>query len=96
MTTIIPTGPIAHLFEALSSLERFKRRTTRSFNTLTEREKEVLALVADGLSNPEVAEQLQLSRLTVQNHRASIRQKLGIHSEADYVKFALAYDLIPL
>lgn len=87
---------MAHLFKALSSLERFKRKTVKSFSTLTEREMEVLTLVADGLSNSEVSGQLQLSRLTVQNHRASIRQKLGISSEADYVKFALAHELIPL
>lgn len=96
MTAVIPNGPVAHVFKALSSLEVFKRKKAKSFSTLTEREREVLALVADGLPNPGIAERLQLSRLTVQNHRASIRQKLGINSEADYVKFALAYELIQL
>ncbi len=80
----------------MESLRQFAQFKGKAFQSLTEREVEVLTLVAEGLSNPNIARQLGIARVTVQNHRASIRQKLNITSEADYVKFALAYDLIQL
>lgn len=94
MTTIIPPGPIDHMLEAMVSLGEIKNQSEHTFDTLTPREKEVLVMVAEGLPNPEIARQLQLSRVTVQNHRANIRQKLNIVSEPDYVKVALAFGLI--
>lgn len=96
MTTIIPPGPIDHMLEALASLGRIRQQHEGTFKTLTQREIELLVLVAEGLPNPKIARRLNISRATVQNHRASIRQKLAIGTEADYVKFALAYGLIKL
>lgn len=78
------------------SLERFKKKKKVFFETVTEREKEVLALVASGMSNPAIAEKLIISRVTVQNHRASIRQKLGIKNDHDFLRYAFAFDLIEL
>lgn len=94
MTTIVPPGPIDHMFDALASLGAIKQRHSRTFSTLTPRETEVLGLVAEGLANREIAQALQISRVTVQNHRANIREKLAVSSEADYVKIALAYGLV--
>lgn len=85
---------VNHLLLSMVSLEQFKRSEQAAFNSVTAREKEVLSLVAEGLDNPAVAAELGLSRITVQNHRAAIRRKLGITSEAGYVKYALAFDLI--
>lgn len=96
MTRLIPTGPVAHIFAAISALHCFRLENADAFNSLTARETEVLALVAQGLSNPDVASELKISRATVQNHRASVREKLDITSEVDYIKFALAYELIRL
>jgi len=56
---------------------------------LTEREKQVVRLVADGLSSREIAEELGLSVKTVDTHRANIMEKLGIHSSAELVKYAI-------
>ncbi|PHV12555.1 response regulator [Chitinimonas sp. BJB300] len=57
--------------------------------SLTEREREVLILLAKGLSNKAIAQQLEISVRTVETHRLSIRRKLGIDSAAGLVKYAL-------
>jgi two-component system response regulator NreC len=61
---------------------------------LSERELEVLRLIALGHTNNEIAEQLFLSVRTVETHRAHIQQKLGRSSRAELVRYALDNDLI--
>ncbi len=61
---------------------------------LTERERQVLILVADGLSNQEVADKLIISVKTVERHRANILAKLGLHSRTELVKYAIRKGLI--
>lgn len=63
--------------------------TERQFEQLSDREKEVLKLLAEGQSNNEIAELLCLSVKTVMSHRASIMEKLDIHNRTDLVKFAI-------
>ncbi|MEX1196883.1 MAG: helix-turn-helix transcriptional regulator [Pseudohongiellaceae bacterium] len=88
------TGAASHYLDQMVSLAEFRRERRRDFDSLTGREKEVLILVADGLDNTAISARLQITRVTVQNHRASIRQKLDISSQTGYTKFALAFDLI--
>lgn len=78
----------------VSNLQRFINKFSEKYETLTDKEVEILALVASGLKNLEIAEQLDISRATVQNHRSNIRKKLDIDSQADYIKYALAFGLI--
>jgi two-component system, NarL family, response regulator NreC len=61
---------------------------------LTEREVEVLRLIALGHTNSEIAGQLYLSVRTVESHRAHIQQKLRLASRADLVRYALDHGLI--
>jgi two-component system response regulator NreC len=61
---------------------------------LTDREAEVLRLIALGHTNPEIAEQLALSVRTVESHRSHIQQKLGASSRAELVRFALDHGII--
>ncbi len=63
---------------------------------LTPRENEVLFLIADGLTNNEIGEKLEISVKTVDRHRENIMQKLNIHSRIDLVKFAIRTGLIDL
>ncbi len=63
---------------------------------LTPREKEVLVLIAEGLTNPEIADKLVISVKTVDRHRENIMRKLNLHSRIDLVKYAIRHGLIAL
>ncbi len=63
---------------------------------LTNREREVLTLIADGLSNKEIARKLGVGVRTVETHRERIMRKLDIHSVAGLTRFAIAKGLIAL
>jgi DNA-binding NarL/FixJ family response regulator len=72
----------------LRSLGAPGRTFARTTGMLTERESQVLRLVAAGLSNPEIAERLYISRKTASNHVSSILTKLGLRNRAEAVAFA--------
>lgn len=61
---------------------------------LSEREREVLRLIALGHTNAEIASQLYLSIRTVESHRAHVQQKLGLSSRSELVRYALANGLV--
>ena len=63
---------------------------------LTPREQEVLTLIAQGLSNNEIADQLVISAKTVDRHRENIMRTLNLHNRVDLVKYALRKGLIDL
>jgi len=63
---------------------------------LTTREQEVLTLIAEGLSNNEIADRLVISAKTVDRHRENIMRKLNLHNRVDLVKYALRKGLIDL
>lgn len=89
-----PTGPIDNFRKQISDLHQFRKKEQDRFKELTDREIEVLMLVAEGKKSPAIARQLNISRSTVQNHRARVRHKLNIRNQTEYIKYALAYDLI--
>jgi DNA-binding NarL/FixJ family response regulator len=68
--------------------------TEDPYDALTDREKQVLKLVAEGRSNKEVAELLDISVKTAMSHREHIMQKLDLHSRTDLIKFALQKGVI--
>lgn len=71
-----------------------ERGLTDSYELLTDREKEVLQLLAEGRSNKEVAAQLDVGVSTVETHRANLMQKLNLHSTAEIVLYAMRKRLI--
>jgi pimeloyl-ACP methyl ester carboxylesterase/DNA-binding CsgD family transcriptional regulator len=62
--------------------------TDSAFAALSSRERQVLALMADGLSNSDIAERLQISDKTVRNHASNLFDKLGVWSRAQAIVFA--------
>ena len=73
-----------------------RRGAGRGFEALTEREREVLALIAQGRSNQEIADQLVISIKTVNRHRENIMAKLNLHSRVELVRYAIEKGLIDL
>jgi two-component system response regulator NreC len=71
-----------------------KRGLTDSYHLLTDREKEVLHLLAEGRSNKEVATLLDLGVSTVETHRANLMQKLNLHNTAEIVLYAVRKGII--
>lgn len=85
----------AYLSPEISSIviERMRRSgpadATDSLNLLTDREREVLQLIAEGHTNQEIADKLVVAASTVAVHRSNLMRKLDLHNTADLVKYAI-------
>jgi len=71
-----------------------KRSLSDSYHLLTDREKEVLYLLAEGRSNKEAATLLDLGLSTIETHRANLMQKLTLHNTAEIVLYAVRKGII--
>lgn len=71
-----------------------ERGVADSYDLLSDREREVLQLIAEGKSNKEVATVLDVSPYTVETHRGKLMQKLNLHSTADIVLYAVRKGII--
>lgn len=65
-----------------------------SADLLTVREKEILNLTANGLTSKEIGERLDISARTVEAHRANIREKLGLATQSELIKYAMDHNLM--
>jgi DNA-binding CsgD family transcriptional regulator len=72
----------------------FKSKQPENQPTLTRREKEVLSLILQELTNQEIAKKLFISLHTVDNHRSSLLQKLDVKNTAGLVKKAMEHGLV--
>jgi two-component system response regulator NreC len=75
-------------------LQRATAQDRATLDGLTEREREVLTLIAEGLTNQEIAGRLYISIKTVQTHRAHIMEKLNLHDRTELVRYAIRKGLI--
>lgn len=97
ITCAIPIDPLHHVTSKVNRLleeNNFLRRNQHIFASLTRREKEILRLLALGLSAIEIAEQAGISEKTAVTHRRNIKAKIGAQSSYDLTSFAQAFDLI--
>ncbi len=78
-------------------LHQFKSGNLKSpLESLTNRQREVLQLIAEGLTNKGIAQKLSISVKTVETHRAHIMNKLNIHDQAGLTRFAIRHGIINL
>jgi DNA-binding NarL/FixJ family response regulator len=75
-------------------LNDYRKHVTDPIDLLTSREREVLQLIAEGKTNKEIANLLELSVYTVEAHRGRILEKLNLHNAGDIVRFAIRHGLI--
>ena len=75
-------------------LPRLHRQSGGGRTELTEREREILDLLAKGLSNADIAQELTISVHTVRNHVANVSAKLGAHSKLEVLAIAVREGLV--
>jgi DNA-binding NarL/FixJ family response regulator len=93
-------GAVLHPMAARVLVDAYRRcectERIDSYERLTDREREVLILVAEGYTNHQMAEILHVSPKTVDGHRTSLMSKLGLHDRTEVIKYALRRQLIEL
>ena len=75
-------------------LSDYRKNVTDPLDLLTNREREVLKLIAEGKTNKEIATTLNLSVYTVDSHRGKVMEKLNLHSTGELVRFAMKHGLV--
>jgi len=75
-------------------LNNFSAKSSSPLDNLTKREKEILALIAQGLTDKEIADKVFLSPLTIITHRKNILGKLGLKNKVELTRFAIDNKLI--
>jgi two-component system response regulator NreC len=75
-------------------LQRATTQDRQNLDGLTAREREVLTLIAEGMTNQQIAGKLYISIKTVQTHRAHIMEKLNLHDRTELVRYAIRKGLI--
>ena len=85
---------------AKRAIDAYVRQTQEStldrYETLTDREREVLHLAAEGLTNAKVADRLSISPRTAESHRNNMMRKLGLRTQTDLVLYALRRGIITM
>lgn len=87
-------GGIFFSGEAGEALQEYQRSSINELPVLTAREKEILELIAEGYTNPQIAEKIFLSSFTVDSHRKNLLAKLGVKNTASLIRLAVERKLI--
>lgn len=87
-------GGIFFSGEAGEALQAHQRSSMQELPVLSAREKEILELIAEGYTNPQIAEKIFLSSFTVDSHRKNLLAKLGVKNTASLIRLAVERKLI--
>ena len=77
----------------LSKIEADKQTEIRDISFLSDREMEIAALICDGLTNKQIAEKINLSPKTVDNHRTNMMRKLDVHNVVELIRVCLKHGI---
>ena len=87
-------GGIYFSGEASQALAEYQRSSKTELPLLTPREKEILELIAEGYTNPQIAEKIFLSQFTVDSHRKNLLAKMNVKNTASLIRLAVEQKLI--
>ncbi|MBU1105279.1 MAG: LuxR C-terminal-related transcriptional regulator [Candidatus Riflebacteria bacterium] len=87
-------APSVNALLAERQLQLMDSTNSQSVEVLTRREKQILGMIAGGMTNKNIALDLQISIHTVENHRANLSEKLGSKNVASLVQYAIQKGLI--
>jgi DNA-binding NarL/FixJ family response regulator len=87
-------GSIYFSGEVGQALQEYQKSSKAEIPALSIREKEILELIAEGYTNPQIAEKIFLSQFTVDSHRKNLLAKLNVKNTATLIKFAVEHKLI--
>lgn len=90
----VHSGGIFFSGEVGQALKEYQRSAKKELPVLSNREKEILELIAEGFTNPQIAEKIFLSQFTVDSHRKNLLAKLNVKNTATLIKFAVEHKLI--
>lgn len=90
----VNSGGIFFSGEAGEALMEYQKSSKEQLPELSSREKEILGLIAEGYTNPQIAEKIFLSSFTVDSHRKNLLAKLNVKNTATLIKFAVENKLI--
>jgi DNA-binding NarL/FixJ family response regulator len=87
--TVLPTPMTGSLFFQITEQALLKgKRNLKRLTRMTEREKEIIALIADGMSNKQIASNLNIATFTVKSHVHNILEKLELHSRLQIARYS--------
>ena len=87
-------GGIYFSGEVSQALQEYRKASKADLPLLTPREKEVLGLIAEGYTNPQIAEKIFLSQFTIDSHRKNLLAKLDVKNTASLIRLAVEKKLI--
>ncbi|MEO5563557.1 MAG: response regulator transcription factor [Chitinophagaceae bacterium] len=90
----VADGGIYFSGEAGQALQEYQRSSKEDLPVLSRREKEILELISEGYTNPQIAEKLFVSQFTVDSHRKNLLAKLNVKNTASLIKLAVERKLI--
>ena len=90
----VSDGGIFFSGEAGQALQEYQKSSMSALPVLTPREKEILELIAEGYTNPQIAEKIFLSSFTVDSHRKNLLAKLNVKNTASLIRLAVERKLI--
>lgn len=90
----VSEGGIFFSGEAGQALQEYQKSSIKDLPALTSREKEILELIAQGYTNPQIAEKIFLSSFTIDSHRKNLLAKLNVKNTASLIRLAVEQKLI--